>query len=195
MELKYQNIVLRDMEERDIGDEIRWNTTQTQWALWDAPWEMEEELKTFDPEAHRKKELEWLVKPKPDPPLPGDRHLGRRAPGRGKLLLHRRGLQLAGEGPGDGGGAPKGPLGGGAGHLRTGLLERRLGCPGAGGLPPLPPGRGLYRAVHPDLVGQCAHDRPGGKAGLPGVPPQGGYPAGAGGDLRWAHLPAGPGRL
>ena len=66
MELKYQNIVLRDMEERDIGDEIRWNTTQTQWALWDAPWEMEEELKTFDPEAHRKKELEWLVKPKPD---------------------------------------------------------------------------------------------------------------------------------
>lgn len=43
MELKYQNIVLRDMEERDIGDEIRWNTTQTQWALWDAPWEMEEE--------------------------------------------------------------------------------------------------------------------------------------------------------
>ena len=63
MELKYQNIVLRDMEERDIGDEIRWNTTQTQWALWDAPWEMEEELKTFDPEAHRKKELEWLVKP------------------------------------------------------------------------------------------------------------------------------------
>ena len=37
MELKYQNIVLRDMEERDIGDEIRWNTVQTQWALWDAP--------------------------------------------------------------------------------------------------------------------------------------------------------------
>lgn len=66
MELKYQNIVLRDMEERDIGDEIRWNTVQTQWALWDAPWEMEEELKTFDPEAHRKKELEWIAKPKPD---------------------------------------------------------------------------------------------------------------------------------
>ena len=66
MELKYQNIVLRDMEERDIGDEIRWNTVQTQWALWDAPWEMEEELKTFDAEAHRKKELEWIAKPKPD---------------------------------------------------------------------------------------------------------------------------------
>ena len=66
MELKYQNIVLRDMEERDIDDEIRWNTVQTQWALWDAPWEMEEELRAFDPEAHRKKALEWIAKPKPD---------------------------------------------------------------------------------------------------------------------------------
>ena len=66
MELKYHNIVLRDMEERDIDDEIRWNTVQTQWALWDAPWEMEEELSTFDSEAHRKKELEWIAKPKPD---------------------------------------------------------------------------------------------------------------------------------
>lgn len=65
MELKYHNIVLRDMEERDIDDEIRWNTVQTEWALWDAPWETEEELKTFDPEAHRQKELEWLAKPKP----------------------------------------------------------------------------------------------------------------------------------
>lgn len=66
MELKYQIIVLRDMEERDIDDEIRWNTVQTQWALWDAPWEMEEELRAFDPEAHRKKALEWIAKPKPD---------------------------------------------------------------------------------------------------------------------------------
>lgn len=66
MELKYQNIVLRDMEERDIDDEIRWNTVQTEWALWDAPWETEEELRDFDPEAHRKKELEWIARPKPD---------------------------------------------------------------------------------------------------------------------------------
>lgn len=65
MEIKHQNIILRDMRESDIGDEIRWNTVQTQWALWDAPWETEEELRTFDPEAHRKKELEWLAKPKP----------------------------------------------------------------------------------------------------------------------------------
>lgn len=66
MELKYHNIILRDMRESDIDDEICWNTVQTEWALWDAPWETEEELRTFDPEAHRKKELEWLAKPRPD---------------------------------------------------------------------------------------------------------------------------------
>jgi len=66
MEIKYQNIVLRDMRESDIDDEIRWNTVQTEWALWDAPWETEEELKTFDPEEHRKKELEWLAARKPE---------------------------------------------------------------------------------------------------------------------------------
>lgn len=66
MEIKHQNVILRDMREGDIDDEIRWNTVQTQWALWDAPWETEEELRGFDPEAHRKKELDWIAKPKPD---------------------------------------------------------------------------------------------------------------------------------
>lgn len=66
MQFKYQNIVLRDMEERDIDDEIRWNTTETAWALWDAPWEMEEELRDFDPEQYRQKELEWVRARKPD---------------------------------------------------------------------------------------------------------------------------------
>ena len=66
MQIPYLNILLRDMEERDIDDDIRWHTTETQWALWDAPWEMEEVLATFDPEKHRAKELEWLAKPKPD---------------------------------------------------------------------------------------------------------------------------------
>lgn len=66
MQFKYQNIVFRDMEERDIADEIRWNTAETDWALWDAPWEMEEELRNFDPERHRQEELEALSKPKPD---------------------------------------------------------------------------------------------------------------------------------
>ena len=66
MQIPYLNILLRDMEERDIDDDIRWNTTETDWALWDAPWEMEEVLATFDPEKHRAEELEWLAKPKPD---------------------------------------------------------------------------------------------------------------------------------
>lgn len=66
MEIKYQNIVLRDMQESDIEDEIRWNTVETEWALWDAPWEMEEELRAFDPEEHRRKELEWIGTGKPE---------------------------------------------------------------------------------------------------------------------------------
>ena len=66
MQIKYKNVTLRDMRESDIDDEIRWSTVETQWSLWDAPWEMEEELANFDPEAHRKKELEWLSKPRPD---------------------------------------------------------------------------------------------------------------------------------
>lgn len=66
MQIKYKNVTLRDMRESDIDDEIRWSTMETQWSLWDAPWEMEEELANFDPEAHRKKELEWLSKPRPD---------------------------------------------------------------------------------------------------------------------------------
>ena len=44
MQIKYQNIILRDMRESDIDDDIRWNTIETEWALWDAPWETEEEI-------------------------------------------------------------------------------------------------------------------------------------------------------
>ena len=40
MEFKFRNVVLRDMGEADIEDEIRWNTVETQWAQWDAPWEL-----------------------------------------------------------------------------------------------------------------------------------------------------------
>ena len=61
MQIKYQNIILRDMRESDIDDDIRWNTIETEWALWDAPWETEEELKSFDPAAYREKELKWLA--------------------------------------------------------------------------------------------------------------------------------------
>lgn len=66
MEFKFRNVVLRDMGEADIEDEIRWNTVETQWAQWDAPWESLEALKSFDPAAHRRTELEQLKKPKPE---------------------------------------------------------------------------------------------------------------------------------
>lgn len=66
MEFKFRKVVLRDMGEADIEDEIRWNTVETQWAQWDAPWESLEALKSFDPAAHRRTELEQLKKPKPE---------------------------------------------------------------------------------------------------------------------------------
>ncbi len=63
MEIKYGDICLRDMRPSDIDDEIRWNTVETEWALWDAPWEMEVELPKFDPEAYRREAEETLRKP------------------------------------------------------------------------------------------------------------------------------------
>lgn len=67
LEISYRNIVLRDMVESDIADEIRWNTVETEWALWDAPWEMEIELPKFDPEAFRHDALCTLQKSKEVP--------------------------------------------------------------------------------------------------------------------------------
>ena len=53
MEIYYQDIILRDYRESDIEDDIRWNTVETEWALWDAPWETEEDLASFDPKSFR----------------------------------------------------------------------------------------------------------------------------------------------
>ncbi|MBR5309800.1 MAG: GNAT family N-acetyltransferase [Oscillospiraceae bacterium] len=64
MIIKFKNIILRDMTKADIGDDIRWNTVETDWAHWDAPWESEPDLLTFDPEEYRKKELLKLGEPK-----------------------------------------------------------------------------------------------------------------------------------
>lgn len=64
MEWNYMDMILRDSKETDIEDEIRWNTVETEWALWDAPWETEEELRNFNPDEYRKKELELQKKPK-----------------------------------------------------------------------------------------------------------------------------------
>lgn len=39
MEIKFENIILRDMIESDIEDYVRWFTTEIEWSKTDAPWE------------------------------------------------------------------------------------------------------------------------------------------------------------
>ena len=41
MQIKYGNIILRDMIESDIEDYVRWFTVKREWETWDAPWEKE----------------------------------------------------------------------------------------------------------------------------------------------------------
>lgn len=52
MQIKYENIILRDMIETDIEDYVRWFTAEREWEKWDAPWEKED----TDEETERK---EW----------------------------------------------------------------------------------------------------------------------------------------
>ena len=66
MEIKYRDIMLRDTVEADLSDELRWYTEQTQWAQWDAPWEMLEEIKNFDPTKTTNVFLDTLKKEKPE---------------------------------------------------------------------------------------------------------------------------------
>lgn len=63
MEIKYRDIILRDMVESDIEDDIRWNTIETEWALWDAPWEMEVELPKFNSVKYRAEQLKRINRP------------------------------------------------------------------------------------------------------------------------------------
>lgn len=67
-EVHYRDIILREMQESDIADEIRWNTVETEWSHWDAPWEMEEAIQNFDAEAETTRLLEFIRSPKP--PIP-----------------------------------------------------------------------------------------------------------------------------
>lgn len=57
MEIKYKDIILRDMVESDIDDWIRWYNVETEWGDWDAP---DEELEPVDPEKFRTESLETL---------------------------------------------------------------------------------------------------------------------------------------
>jgi len=49
--IRYKNVILRPMCESDIIDNEQWNTTETEWMNWDAPWEEDE---PFDVEEERR---------------------------------------------------------------------------------------------------------------------------------------------
>ncbi len=63
MEIKGESIILRDYIEADIDKDIYWETVETEWQLWDAPWEYDER-EPFDPDKFRKKKLEILSRQK-----------------------------------------------------------------------------------------------------------------------------------
>lgn len=62
-EIRYRDIVLRDIAPADIEPMIRWMTVETQWSDWDAPWES---LEGFDPKAYRWKIERELSQPMED---------------------------------------------------------------------------------------------------------------------------------
>ena len=41
MILKDDTVLLRDFKREDIAKRIEWETEQTEWQLWDGPWEYE----------------------------------------------------------------------------------------------------------------------------------------------------------
>ena len=63
--LETKNIRLRDLTETDIPKRIYWEKTETEWQLWDAPWEygemseeeQEADLKKYIASLHRRVEL------------------------------------------------------------------------------------------------------------------------------------------
>ena len=60
MEIKYRDIILRDMKESDIEDMVYYMTVETAWGDWDAPWES---LDGFDTDSYRREQKEHLQKP------------------------------------------------------------------------------------------------------------------------------------
>lgn len=59
MLIENEKIILRDMQESDIDDIIIWNTVETEWMLWDAPWEHENE-EDFDWQQYRINKLKQI---------------------------------------------------------------------------------------------------------------------------------------
>lgn len=66
MNIVYKDIILRDYQEKDISDDVRWMTEEIAWHEWDAPWEAEEDLKNFNAEKYYEKAKQKLNKKKDD---------------------------------------------------------------------------------------------------------------------------------
>lgn len=60
MKIKYIDVYLRDLIKEDVDTYIRWNTVETEWMKWDAPWEKA----VTDPVKIRARFMERLAKPK-----------------------------------------------------------------------------------------------------------------------------------
>lgn len=65
MRLSNEKVILRDMIEADIEDRVRWETVETEWLLWDAPWENDPasvHYVPFDEQAFRRGAAKKLAK-------------------------------------------------------------------------------------------------------------------------------------
>ena len=61
MEIVSGDIVLRDSTIEDTDNYVRWNTVETEWMDWDAPWEKDA---PFDADDFRRKKLEFFSEAK-----------------------------------------------------------------------------------------------------------------------------------
>lgn len=57
MRLENDKVILRDFIKEDIEDIIRWETIETEWQLWDTPWENNNE---FNSQEYKEKMLYLL---------------------------------------------------------------------------------------------------------------------------------------
>ncbi len=60
IEVIFGRILLRDMQPADIEDVIRWNTVETEWQNWDAPWEFADAA-PYDWDAYRVRKREEIL--------------------------------------------------------------------------------------------------------------------------------------
>ncbi len=60
MQIKLKDIVLRDPKECDMADDARWVLTDNEWHDWDAPWEKQEDIESYNLDEEREKALKKI---------------------------------------------------------------------------------------------------------------------------------------